>query len=161
MTDSKSMTLKPEIVREACIKAAEILSGMGYIGSHGSVHLLKLNLQSNTVTAILHNMVAWQISQLDSNWSFKPKGGRTPDLTNLKGEGAQIKATSDEQVKGNKVSPNEGYYIIVKYSRENYTIQINEILMGDLKRGDWQRPKGTQWAILKPEAEARLRRIYP
>lgn len=159
--ESKLMSLKPDKVREACIKAAEILSGMGYIGSHGSVHLLKLDLQSNTVTAILHNMVAWQISQLNSSWSFKPKGGRTPDLTNPNGESVQIKATSNKHVKGNKVSPNEGYYIIVKYSRENYTIKINEILMGALKRGDWQRPKGTQWAILKPKAEARLRRIYP
>ena len=112
------MSLKSEAVKEACLRAAEILSGMGYIGRHGSVHLLRLNLQSNTVTAILHNMVAWQISQLDKRWAFKPKGGPTPDLTNPQGEGVQVKATSDRFIKGNKVSPNEGYYIAVKYSRE-------------------------------------------
>ena len=155
------MSLGPETVKEASLRAAEILSGMGYTGRYGSVHLLRLNLQSNTVTAILHNMVAWQISQLDKRWTFKPKGGPTADLTNPQGEGVQIKATSNRLIKGNKVSPNEGYYVAVKYSRENFSIKINEILMGELKRDDWIRPEKTQWAILKPEAEARLRRIYP
>jgi hypothetical protein len=155
------MSLKPEIVREACLRAAEILSGMGYTGRYGSVHLLRLNLQSNTITAILHNLIAWQISELDKKWSFKPKGGRTPDIINSQGNGWQIKTTSNRQIKGNKVSPNEGKYIAVKYSRENFSIKINEILMGELKRDDWNRPEGTQWAILKPEAETRLCRIYP
>jgi len=143
------------------LRAAEILSGMGYMGRYGSVHLLKLNLQSNTVTAILHNMVAWQISQLDKGWAFKPKGGPTPDLTSAQGGGVQIKATSNRHIKGNKVSPNEGYYVAVKYSREAFSIKINEVLMGELKSDDWDRPEGTQWAILKPKAEARLCRIYP
>ena len=69
------MSLKPEVVKQTCLRAAEMLSGLGYTGSHGSVHLLRLKLQSNTVTAILHNMVAWQISRLDKRWVFKPKGG--------------------------------------------------------------------------------------
>lgn len=153
--------LKPETVKEACLTAAEILAGMGYTGRHGSIHLLRLNLQSNTVTAILHNMIAWQISQLDPRWEFKPKGGATADLVAVEGQKIQIKATSNMHIKGNKVSPNEGYYIAVKYSRQNYHIKIEEILMGELKRDDWKRPEGTQWAILKGEAEARLCRVYP
>jgi len=155
------VSLRPEIVKEACLRAGEILSGMGYTGRYGSVHLLRLNLQNNTVTAILHNLIGWQISELDKKWSFKPKGGRTPDITNSQAEGWQIKATSNKHIKGNKVSSNEGRYIAVKYSRENFSIRIDEVLMGELKRDDWDRPEGTQWAILKREAEARLRRIYP
>jgi hypothetical protein len=53
--------LDPEQVKKACLDAADMISGMGYHGSHGSFHLLDLNLQANTVTAILHNMIAWQI----------------------------------------------------------------------------------------------------
>jgi len=57
--------LRDETVRKAVLRAADILSGMGYTGPHGSIHLLDLNLQSNTITSILHNMIAWQISKLD------------------------------------------------------------------------------------------------
>jgi hypothetical protein len=153
--------LNPKTVNEAVLRAAEILSGMGYQGKYGSVHLLRLNIQANTLTAILHNMIAWQISELDPRWKFYPKGGATPDLLDDSRHGIQIKATSNKFIKGNKVSPNEGYYIAVKYSRAEFTVQINEILMGELHRDDWERPAGTQWAILKPEAESRLRRIYP
>jgi len=157
--------LDPAIVIQAALRAAEMLSGMGYHGRYGSVHLLNLNLQSNTVTAIYHNMIAWQISRLDPRWEFHPKGGATPDLTSDSGQGVQIKATSNAKVKGNRVSPNEGYYIAVKYSRVPeagvMAIQVNEILMGELSRDDWDRREGTQWAILKREAEARMRRIYP
>ena len=149
------------MVKEAAFQAAEILEGMGYTGKHGSIHLLDLQLQANTVTAILHNMVAWQIAQKDKRWTFRPKGGATPDLTAKGGEGIQIKATSNTHIKGNKVSTNEGYFVAVKYKRTGYEIKINELLMGVLKSSDWIRPKGTQWAILKPGAEARLRKIYP
>jgi hypothetical protein len=153
--------LSQEVVKTAALRAAEILSGMGYTGKYGSAHLMRLNLQANTITAILHQMVAWQISQLDPNWIFHPSGGRTPDLTDALGHGVQIKATSNSKIKGNMVSPNEGYFIIIKYSREEYSIRIREILMGELGRGDWNRREGTQWAFLKPEAEAKLHRIDP
>jgi hypothetical protein len=62
------MKLDPAVVRKAVFQATEILEGMGYIGKHGSIHLLDLQLQSNTVTAIPHNMVAWQIAKLDRRW---------------------------------------------------------------------------------------------
>ncbi|HEX77064.1 MAG TPA: hypothetical protein G4O03_01435 [Dehalococcoidia bacterium] len=153
--------LDANIVRDAALRAAEILTGMGYHGKYGSVHLLRLNIQTNTLTAILHNMIAWQISELDNRWKFYPKGGSTPDLLNDYGQGIQIKATSNKFIKGNKVSANEGYYIVVKYSRAGFAVEISEILMGELHRDDWERPARTQWAILKPEAESRLRRIYP
>ena len=155
------MELDPEVVRTAAFQAAEILEGMGYTGRHGSIHLLDLQLRSNTVTAILHNMVAWQIAKMDKRWTFRPKGGATPDLTAENGEGVQIKATSNTHIKGNKVSTNEGFFVAVKYNRLGYEIKINEILMGRLKSSDWIRPKGTQWAILKPGSEERLRKIYP
>jgi hypothetical protein len=51
--------LDPKTVIEATLRAAEMLTGMGYQGKYGSVHLLRLNIQTNTLTAILHNMVAW------------------------------------------------------------------------------------------------------
>jgi hypothetical protein len=153
--------LDPSIVREAALRAAEILSGMGYHGKHGSVHLLRLNLQTNTLTAILHNMIAWQLSELDNRWTFHVKGGATPDLTDSSGIGIQVKVTSNKHVKGNRVSANEGFYIAVKYSREAFAVKIEWILMGELYKNDWDRPPGTQWAILRPEARDRLQRIYP
>jgi small nuclear ribonucleoprotein (snRNP)-like protein len=152
--------LNPEVVRTAAFRAAEILSGMGYTGRYGSIHLMKLNLQANTITAILHQMVAYQISRQDPNWIFHPSGGRTPDLTDVLGHGVQIKATSNTKIKGNMVSSNEGYFVIIKYSKEDYSIKINEILMGEVKGDDWIKRKGTQWAFLKPEAEAKLMKIY-
>jgi hypothetical protein len=143
--------LADKVIINAALRAAEILSGMGYNGRYGSIHLLHLRLQMNTVTAILHNLIAWQISQLDVRWTFFPKGGRTPDLVNATGDGIQIKATSNKHIKGNKVSPNEGYYITVKYEKsEQFQVRVNEILVGELRSDDWDRPPGTQWAILKP-----------
>jgi len=106
-------------------------------------------------------MIAWQISELDGRWTFHAKGGPTPDLTGLSGAGVQVKVTSNKQIKGNQVSPNEGYYIAVKYTKEDFSIRIGWILMGELFKDDWERPPGTQWAILKPQAKDRLRRIYP
>jgi len=153
--------LSPEVVKEAALRAAEMLAGMGYHGKYGSVHLLRLNIQTNTLTAILHNMVAWQISELDKRWTFHAKGGPTPDVTDAFGRGIQVKVTSNKHIKGNQVSPNEGYYIAVKYTKEAFNIRIDWILMGELYEDDWERPPGTQWAILKPRAKARLQRIYP
>lgn len=153
--------LDTKTVIDATLRAAEILTGMGYHGTYGSVHLLRLNIQTNTITAILHNMIAWQIGQLDNRWTFHPKGGPTPDLTDSLGKGIQVKATSNTYIKGNQVSPNEGYYIAVKYTKKAFTIRIEWILIGELHEDDWKRPPGTQWAILKPEAKASLRSIYP
>lgn len=142
-----------------------MLSGVGYTGKYGSFHLLDLNLQSNTVTAILHNMVAWEISQLDPAWTFHPKGGATPDLTNAKGKGVQVKVTSDKKIKGNYVSAGTGFYLAVKYQRTPgptlRAVEITEIRMGQLAADDWDRKKGTQWAILKADAEAKMQKLYP
>jgi len=153
--------LDSKIVIDATLRAAEVLTGMGYHGKYGSVHLLRLNIQTNTLTAILHNMIAWQISELDKKWTFHEKGGATPDLTDSSGIGIQIKATSNTHIKGNQVSPNEGFFIAVRYTREAYMIKINWILMGEIYKDDWNRPPGTQWAILKPEARKRLAQVYP
>lgn len=153
--------LDSKIVIDATLRAAEVLAGMGYHGKYGSVHLLRLNIQTNTLTAILHNMIAWQISELDKKWTFHGKGGATPDLTDSSGIGIQIKATSNTHIKGNQVSPNEGFFIAVRYTREAYMIKINWILMGEIYKDDWNRPPGTQWAILKPEARKRLVQVYP
>ncbi len=74
MPQSSLYDLSDETIVKAALNAADILSGMGYTGKHGSIHLLQLNLQTNTITAILHNIIAWQINQLDNKWIFKPKG---------------------------------------------------------------------------------------
>ena len=79
----------------------------------------------------------------------------------MDGKGIQIKVTSDKQIKGNKISTNEGYYILVKYIRENYTITIKWILMGQLYVNDWYRQDGTQFAFLTKEARIRLEEVYP
>lgn len=155
--------IEVEVVKDACFRAAEILSGMGYIGKYGCIHLLKLLLQKNTVTAILHNLIGWQISQLDQRWEFKPSGGGTPDLVfrdNAK-IGVQIKCSSDKTIKGNRVSTNEGFFILVKYTIEDFTVSIKEIRMGELSRTDWTKGDKTQYAFLNKEAEERLCRIYP
>jgi hypothetical protein len=53
------------------------------------------------------------------------------------------KVTSNKKIKGNRVSPNEGYFVVVKCSRENFSIKIDEILIGELRRDDWDRWEGT------------------
>jgi hypothetical protein len=155
--------LDPEQVKKACLDAADMISGMGYHGSHGSFHLLDLNLQANTVTAILHNMIAWQIGRIDPRWTFRPKGGGTPDLTSADGGGIQVKVTSDKKIKGNFVSSGSGYYVAVKFRRKagSTAVEIAEILVGWLEHEDWDRREGTQWAMLTPAAESRMKRIYP
>jgi hypothetical protein len=153
--------LNNETAIKAALAAADIISGMGYIGTHGTIHLLEIDVQTNTITAILHNLVARQISKLDATWIFHPKGGGTPDLTDKDDMGIQIKVTSDKQVKGNAVSANEGHYVIVKYIRAEYTITIKWILAGQLHSDDWNKPAGTQLAILKKEAQLRLEQVYP
>jgi hypothetical protein len=41
------MELEDEVARQACLRAAEMLSGIGYMGKFGSLHLLNdLNLQT-------------------------------------------------------------------------------------------------------------------
>lgn len=90
--------LDSKTVIDATLRASEILSGMGYHGKYGSVHLLRLNIQTNTLTAILHNMIAWQISELDNSWTFHMKGGPTPDLTDSLGAGIQVKVTSNKHI---------------------------------------------------------------
>ena len=140
-----------EVIREACVRAAEMLSGIGYTGRFGSFHLLRdLNLQTNTVTAILHNMVAWQISQLDPRWKFHPKGGDTADLTCDDGRCIQVKATSGKKILGNRVSRGAGEYIGVRYKPvqgDELAIHIQEVLVGSLTSEDWDRKEGTQWAV--------------
>lgn len=148
----------PDVVKRSVQEAAAILSGMGYHGPLGSIHLLSLDLQRNTITAIFHNMVAWRIGENDKNWVFHAKGGRTADLT-CGEEGIQIKTTSDKSVKGNFVSKGDGYFIAVKYTVDHFTVIPKEALMGQLQGSDWERPAGTQWAFLKPEAERRLHRV--
>jgi len=38
---------------------------------------------------------------------------------------------------------------------------VTEIRMGQLASDDWARRKGTQWAILKADAEAKMQQLYP
>lgn len=153
--------IDPNIVILASQRASTVMIGMGYIGEYGSIHLLDLNVQTNTITAILHNLIAWQISELDRQWVFHPKGGGTPDLTNDKNQSIQVKVTSDNQVKGNQVSTNEGYYIAIKYIRSDHNVTIKWIIMGQIYADDWSKPKGTQMSILKKEARIRLEQVYP
>ncbi len=157
-------SLEDEVIKKAAFRAAEVLAGMGYTGKYGSIHLLGLGIQTNTLTAILHNLLGWQISQIDRRWTFHEKGGATPDLTSPNNRGIQIKVTSDTKIKGNKVSANEGYFITLKYKRkrgDEMGVEIREIRVGRLSSQDWDRPQGTQWAILTPEGEKKLRVVYP
>lgn len=160
MNNITEKELSSDIIQKAVFQSAEILSNMGYHGTYGSIHLLQLNIQTNTLTAILHNLIAWQIGELDRRWFFHPKGGATPDLTNQK-FGLQVKVTSDKHIKGNKISANEGNYLAVRYKREEFTIKILWILLGELHSGDWERPQRTQFAILKSSALTGLKMIFP
>jgi hypothetical protein len=100
--------------------------------------------------------------RIDPRWTFRPKGGGTPDLTSADGGGIQVKVTSDKKIKGNFVSSGSGYYVAVKYRRKagSTAVEIAEILVGWLEHDDWDRREGTQWAMLTPKAESRMKRIY-
>ena len=156
--------IDPEIIRKAVFYARDVMQGMGYNGNHGSIHLMDLKLQTNTITSILHNLIGYQISRLSTVWTFHPRGGNTADLTDDRtGIGyskIQIKVTSDDKIKGNRISFNEGYFICVKYYREQYNVLIKQILAGEIMNDGWTRNEKTQLAILKPEAEKKLRKIW-
>ena len=95
-----------------------------------------------------------------------PSKGRRDRRFDLRRDGScvQIKATSGSKILGNRVSKGTGQYVGVRYrsrSGEDLAIEIREILVGSLASEDWERKEGTQWAILKREAQAKMRKIYP
>lgn len=148
-------------IKKAVFNAVDIMEGLGYTGKHGSIHLMRLGLQTNAITSIFHNLVAWQISKLDHTWKFHSKGGNTADLSDsITGDTIQIKTTSDNKIKGNRITKHNGYYICVKYRVEDYEIFIREILAGDLLDTDWTKSATTQFAFLTKQGESKLKRIF-
>lgn len=138
------------------------MQSIGYSGVLGSIHLMDLKLQTNTISAILHNLIGWQISKLSKErWKFHPKGGNTADLT-CKDEKMQIKVSSDDAIKGNRITKNiqEWFWIIAKYHREGYTIYVRQILMGYLDSSAWITNDRTQFSFVSKEAESKLVNVW-
>jgi len=145
---------------KAVFQASEMMQGLGYTGKNGSIHLMNLGLQTNAITSIFHNLIAWQIARIGHGWKFHPKGGGTPDLTHIDGASIQVKTTSDNKIKSNRITKHDGFYLCVKYRREGFEIWIKQILSGFLNDSDWSKSQKTQFAFLTEEGEKKLKKIF-
>lgn len=161
------VVIDAKLVRNSVFNAASVMQSIGYSGSLGSIHLMDLKLQTNTISAILHNLIGWQISKLSKEkWKFHPKGGNTADLTLSSRNGSvmmiQLKVTSDDRIKGNRITKNmqDWYWVIAKYQKEGYTIYVREILMGQLGADAWTSNDKTQFSFVTKEAESRLVKVW-
>jgi hypothetical protein len=158
----KTELISNTIIKNAVFSAGDIIEGMGYTGKYGSIHLMDLRLQTNAIASIFHNLIAWRISKLTKNeWVLHHKGGGTADLTNpLLSKEIQIKTSSDDRIKGNKISKNQGHYICVKYRVEGFELFIKSILKGDLRSEDWTTSDKTQFAFLNKASELKLESVF-
>jgi hypothetical protein len=157
------------VIVVAAMEAAEILSGFSYSGLPcGEIRLIrdatrrnvKGKLQTNTVSAMLHNLIAWRINKNDPSWEFLPKGGATPDLKRG-GDEVQVKVTSTKTPMGNKVSKGAGQFILVLYRLEEGDVRIRRIHVGDLLADDWKAGGGnTQFVTLTRDALKKMPCIY-
>ena len=133
--------LDSKIVIDASLRAAEILTGMGYQGKYGSVHLLRLNIQTNTLTAKLHNMIAWQISELDKRWALHQVDGLNAYLTNDDGSAIQFRVICGKRKEINRIKPLPGLYSVITYSKSTTdsltSIKIEKIEMVEVTADDW------------------------
>ncbi len=114
--------------------------------------------QTNIISSICHNQVARMVSTLSRDWIFDPKGIliHKRDRSTI-----QIKTTSDGQIKRNRISTSSGYYIVVKYTRQKFTLLIDEILLGFLDDSDWSKSDKTQFAFITKKGASKLKTIYP
>jgi len=146
--------------RGSVLAAIEVFNGIR--SKDGTISLVNLKLQTNTLAGILHNLIGREIGRRSDYWRFIPSGAAGGDLEGKKGEPLELKTSSDLQVKGNQVSHNNRYYLVshfVVYPKQN-RIAVVWIRGGRLDAKDWRRPKGTQWAFVTREGEAKLKTIW-
>jgi len=135
------MQLDPEIVRQAALRAADMLSGMGYLEDYGGRYLLSVSPRRSKLTTALQSLTAWEITKLDPRWSVCKASGIRPFLVSVDGSAAQLRVTSSKRRPVHKIMALAGIYIVVRYSAAvaegKTTVNINEIRMGDVGPGDW------------------------
>lgn len=133
-----------DVIIKAVFRATEMIKGMGYIGEYGTVHLLDLNLINNAISSIFNNLIIFQLKTL----------GVTID------ENTHVKTFSDNKIKANRISDNEGYYICISYRKgRGYTIAIRDIKVGELVCTDWNKSDRTQFSFLNQKGQSKLRSI--
>lgn len=128
----------------------------------GKISLVNLDLQTNTIAGILHNLIGKKISARNDYWRFIHSGAAGGDLVGKNNEPLELKTSSSLEVKGNQVSHNQRYYLVthfVVYPALDRLVVV-WIRGGLLEPDDWRRPKGTQWAFLNKKGNAKLKTIW-
>jgi len=150
-------------VKEAkdAVKAA-VETFNGFRSKDGTMSLLDLSLQKNTVAGILHNLIGKELAKRAPYWTFKESGATGGDLIGQKGESLDLKTSSGLDVKGNQVSRDFRYYLVVHFllRPEKDELVVVWVRAGQLGPGDWRRPKGTQWAFLTEAGATKLKTLW-
>jgi hypothetical protein len=131
------MELDDEVVRQAALRAADMLSGMGYLQNDASRHTLR----RRTLTTALQRLIAWQITELDPRWSVRKAGSIRPFLLGADGRAVQLRVTSSKRRLVHKIMALAGTYVVVRYSLtpigQRTAVDIAEIRMADIGPDDW------------------------
>ncbi|HRY29398.1 MAG TPA: hypothetical protein P5079_05090 [Elusimicrobiota bacterium] len=126
------------------------------------IPLLDLKLQSNTICAVVHNLLARGISELNNAWQLREKGSAGGDLGGPENIEVEIKTTTDRRIKGNRIKLKTGYFICLFLSKpapEGLTLR--EVRCGYVQRQDWHVMPKTQFAYIKPEVIQMMDRVFP
>jgi hypothetical protein len=146
---------------QAAVRAA-VETFNGFRCKEGTMSLLDLSLQKNTVAGILHNLIGKELAKRAPYWTFKESGAVGADLIGEKDEPLDLKTSSGLDVKGNQVSRDIRYYLVVHFvlRPERDELVVVWVRAGQLEPGDWRRPKGTQWAFLTETGAGKLRTLW-
>ncbi|GEM_PF-1968170 len=154
--------LSSKTINQAVIDAVSSVNNSRLQIRNRRIPLLGLGLQSNTICAIIHNLVAKRISELNPKWTFRPHGGAGGDLGGPRNIEVEIKTTTDKRIKGNRVTFKPGYSICVFLTKpsQNTPLEIKEVRCGFLQRRDWTSGgQKTQFSFVKGSALSRLRKV--
>jgi hypothetical protein len=149
--------INPSLVIGAVLNAKEIIEGMGSLSKSGSTHLFEMNLPINTISAIFHGII---VKRLKKNSDYRLLDGKRDNLIDEHGNVIIVKVTSDRLIKANHIKNNFGYYIVVKYGIKSRSIYLDEILAGDLIGSDWIKQEKSNFAILSPDGQKKLVKIF-
>jgi hypothetical protein len=146
--------------KEAVKAAVELFNG--FRSKNGTMSLLDLSLQKNTIAGILHNLIGKEVAKRATYWTFKESGATGGDLIGEKGESLDLKTSSGLDVKGNQVSRDFRYYLVIHFvlRPEKDELAVLWVRAGQLGPGDWRRPKGTQWAFLTEAGATKLKTLW-
>ncbi|HOW28850.1 MAG TPA: hypothetical protein PK876_10180 [Elusimicrobiota bacterium] len=155
--------LRNESIVQAAREAVRVIneSSVDYLSRR--IPFLSLKLQSNTICAILHNLVARGISELEPGWQLRESGAAGGDLGGPENIEVEIKTSTDKKIKGNRIKLKTGYFICLFVSKPKHDepLALREVRCGYIQRRDWTVQPKTQFAFINPATVSALTQLYP